>query len=309
MKLCCRNNKSEILKMDKYIYSIIIPHKNAPELLLQCIASIPPRDDVQIIVVDDNSDEGVVNWESFTSDKSKNLELILTKEGKGAGYARNVGLKHAQGKWVLFADCDDYYCNGFLDVLDRYKEQEADVVYYSFFNIDDKGKKKKNELIEKALKSQKQELIDSIKYRQLFPWNKMTNRKFLVNKGILFEQCVNGNDLFFSYQVGYSCHVALFEPTPLYCYVKNKNSLTHKKKNNDLFYHCILGHRLKSNSFYQYLGYSKWKKSINRVFLSFLCKRGILSFIQAFKVYVINYKQLHKDQNEFVEYFESIQSN
>jgi len=38
------------------IYSIIIPHKNIPELLIRCIESIPSKNDIEIIVVDDNSD-------------------------------------------------------------------------------------------------------------------------------------------------------------------------------------------------------------------------------------------------------------
>lgn len=36
-------------------YSIIIPHKNIPHLLVRCLDSIPQKDDVQIIVIDDNS--------------------------------------------------------------------------------------------------------------------------------------------------------------------------------------------------------------------------------------------------------------
>ena len=36
-------------------YSIIIPHYNIPDLLGRCIKSIPEREDVQVIVVDDNS--------------------------------------------------------------------------------------------------------------------------------------------------------------------------------------------------------------------------------------------------------------
>ena len=295
--------------MDKYNYSIIIPHKNAPKLLQRCFSSIPKRDDVQIIVVDDNSDKHVVDWDSFSLGNEKNIDLILTSEGKGAGFARNVGLKHAEGVWILFSDCDDYYSDGFLDILDKYKDQDADVIYYSFLSIDSKGNKKKNGLIDNALKTSEQELIDSIKYRQQVPWNKMINRRFIVQNNIHFEQCVNGNDLFFSYQVGFFCHKVLFETKPIYCYIHNKNSITHKKKNSDLFYFCILGHRLKCNSFYCYVGYPKWKKSICRVFMSLLYKRGIQAFVQALKVYLGNYKLLHRERNEFVEYFEKIESN
>ena len=88
-------------------YSIIIPHKNIPDLLKRCLDSIPRRNDVQIIVVDDNSDPEKVDFSNFPGVGEKCVEVYFTKEGKGAGFARNVGLKYAIGKWVLFADADD----------------------------------------------------------------------------------------------------------------------------------------------------------------------------------------------------------
>ena len=35
--------------------SIIIPHYNIPDLLMRCLKSIPISEDIQVIVVDDNS--------------------------------------------------------------------------------------------------------------------------------------------------------------------------------------------------------------------------------------------------------------
>ena len=83
-------------------YSIIIPHKNIPDLLQRCLNSIPRRTDIQIIVVDDNSDPKKVDFEHFPGVGEKCVEVYFTKEGKGAGYARNMGLKYAKGKWLLF---------------------------------------------------------------------------------------------------------------------------------------------------------------------------------------------------------------
>lgn len=45
-----------VMKENVYIHSFIIPHKNCLVLLNRCLDSILTRDDVQIIVVDDNSD-------------------------------------------------------------------------------------------------------------------------------------------------------------------------------------------------------------------------------------------------------------
>ena len=38
-----------------YNYSVIIPHYNIVPLLERCLKSIPDREDIQIVVVDDNS--------------------------------------------------------------------------------------------------------------------------------------------------------------------------------------------------------------------------------------------------------------
>ena len=35
--------------------SIIIPHKDMPDLLMCCMRSIPVSEDIQVILVDDNS--------------------------------------------------------------------------------------------------------------------------------------------------------------------------------------------------------------------------------------------------------------
>jgi glycosyltransferase involved in cell wall biosynthesis len=113
------------------IFSIIIPHKNIPNLLQRCLDSIPRREDIQIIVIDDNSDGNIVDFKKFPGLGEKNVEVYFTKEGKGAGYARNVGLAHAKGNWLLFADADDFYCDNLLQILDEYKETNFDIVYFS----------------------------------------------------------------------------------------------------------------------------------------------------------------------------------
>ena len=64
-----------------------------------------------------------------------NHRNIFTRENKGAGYARNVGLSLAKGKWLLFADADDFFNLGFLNVLDNYIDSDNDIVYFSANSI------------------------------------------------------------------------------------------------------------------------------------------------------------------------------
>ena len=57
--------------------SIIIPHYNTPKLLDKMLSSIPKRDDVQVIVVDDNSEVGVQELLALKS-KYDNIELYTS---------------------------------------------------------------------------------------------------------------------------------------------------------------------------------------------------------------------------------------
>lgn len=89
-----------------YNFSIIIPHKNLLDLLIRCLESIPKRNDIQVIVVDDNS----VNQTAIQNEISKiediKIDFVACSKSKGAGGARNVGLQMALGSYLLFADAD-----------------------------------------------------------------------------------------------------------------------------------------------------------------------------------------------------------
>ena len=107
--------------------SLIIPNRNCLDLLERCLDSVPRRDDIQIIVVDDASDPKVVDFEKYRSLADEHVEIIFTTEGLGAGYARNVGLRHAHGKWLMFLDSDDFLLPSALDLIDRYSASESDI--------------------------------------------------------------------------------------------------------------------------------------------------------------------------------------
>ena len=100
-------------------FTIVIPHKNTPTLLERLVDSIPPRDDLEIIVVDDHSDADVVDFNHFPCKDRAGLAVVMNKECHGAGYARNCALPLAKGRWILFADSDDFFNSGFNEFLNR----------------------------------------------------------------------------------------------------------------------------------------------------------------------------------------------
>ena len=68
-----------------YTYSIIIPHYNSTSSLQRMLRSVPERDDIQVIVVDDYSKSEEVDI--LKTLQHKNLEIYFQQENHGAGHA------------------------------------------------------------------------------------------------------------------------------------------------------------------------------------------------------------------------------
>lgn len=190
------------MNMSQIKYSIIIPHYNIPELLVRCIESIPKHDDIQIIIVDDKS-PGAENYlSSYQVFNRKNLQLLLTHKRGGAGYARNEGLKYAQGKWVLFADADDFFIEGVKELLDEQYESEADIVYFNVKSVlsDDVSKPAERSNAKDKLFKEYNKTNDSALFRCQYsePWGKMIKRDLIIKNNITFDETQVDNDHYFS---------------------------------------------------------------------------------------------------------------
>ena len=246
-------------KMNTITYSFIIPHKNCPDLLQRCVNSIPRRDDVQIIVVDDDSDPEIVDWNSFKFQDERCIELVLTKGGHSAGAARNEGLKKAVGKWILFADSDDYYVEGFLGVLDNYKDKDLDVLFFCLESIDSVTHNHSTAfdnirfLYDSYFNDSTK--LERIKYLNS-PVMKMTSRQLIDKYNIAFEDVILGNDLWYSYQVGYYAKKLEVIKDRLYIYCIHPNSTTfHRTVAKDVIQ---IETYVKQNAFFDYIGHPEW---------------------------------------------------
>jgi glycosyltransferase involved in cell wall biosynthesis len=216
--------------MDNVInYSIIIPHKNIPELLQRCLNSIPRREDIQIIIVDDNSNPDKVDFEHFPGSGDTFVEIVFSKEGKGAGYARNIGITKATGKWLLFADADDYFTDGFLKCLDKYIDSNYDLVYFVMNGVNIKKRKensssrKYKKLMRKVIKEKKYDLY---KYTVYCPVSKIIKRSLIIENGILFDNTMVIEDVMFSIKTAYYAENIYFDEHNIYVYEIRSGSLT-----------------------------------------------------------------------------------
>lgn len=209
-------------------FSIIIPHKGIPDLLMRCLRSIPVSEDIQVIVVDDNSTDADTYLERFPELSRPYLEFIRTKTG-GAGYARNIGLDHAKGKWLLFADADDFFVGNMYDIINTHVDSDADVIYFqkrAVYSDDINRKSPRSGYLDRIMDiylKTGDEL--PVRTRHHVPWGKMIKKSLIENHRIRFEEIKYSNDILFSVHVGCFANKIEAIDTVLYVVTSREGSL------------------------------------------------------------------------------------
>ncbi len=91
--------------------SIIIVSFNTKEILEKCLLSLKKNFlkyplEHEVIVIDNNSQDGTVEFLTNLEKQSPGLNILLSKKNLGFGKGSNLGLKESKGKYVLFLNSD-----------------------------------------------------------------------------------------------------------------------------------------------------------------------------------------------------------
>lgn len=172
-------------------YSVIIPHKNCPELLHRCITSIPSNGDFEIILVDDGSDNIETVKKNIEALNRNDLRVVYSECGRGAGYSRNVGIRESSGEWILFLDADDFFTETIADIVKITESTEADIVYFKHQgkysdNLEDCIRVPiRNELISHVLNNNCEKNRTRLKFGDIVPWGKIYRRSLISKHNIV----------------------------------------------------------------------------------------------------------------------------
>ncbi len=97
------------------VLTVIIPTKDCLNWLPTAVESIGQREDIEILIVDDGSQDGTDVWLSHAASRDHRIRpLIGAKAGPSA--ARNAAIKLARAPLIAFLDADDAWLPGKLDV-------------------------------------------------------------------------------------------------------------------------------------------------------------------------------------------------
>ena len=133
--------------MERPCFSLVIPFWNIDSSYIKrLVGSIPVRKDVQILLIDDGSDDKLSEFVGSLCSSDTRISYYRFDEHHGVGYIRNKAIELADGEWIIYADSDDQYDIAALDrALDIIsKQSEYDVVIWGADTITVSGERAHN---------------------------------------------------------------------------------------------------------------------------------------------------------------------
>ena len=185
--------------------SMIVPVYQVEKYIAQCIESVLNQtfQDFELILVDDGSkDQSGTICDSYAAKDDR--VVVIHTENKGAAAARNTGLDHASGRYIMFLDGDDYLAENMIARLyEVIEHSEYDVVVCDFLNLlPDEKDNFIVQLQEKTVSGR--EVLECLKNGKNYGvltivWNKIYKRKVVEN--LRFPAGKYFEDEFFSDQL------------------------------------------------------------------------------------------------------------
>lgn len=118
----------------KDLISVIVPFYNSEKYIKQCIESILHQsyNNLELILVNDCSTDASFKICKKISESDKRIKIINLEKNLGVSNARNIGIKNASGKFIIFVDSDDTISDNFLEKLIKKSDEKNLCRGYNF---------------------------------------------------------------------------------------------------------------------------------------------------------------------------------
>lgn len=227
-------------------FTIIIPVYNAQHTLEKCLRSIADQtfQDFEVLMVNDGStdESGAVAAEFALRDPRF---YVITTSNAGPGAARNVGLAHAKGEYILHMDADDFW--PLPELLAQLHEQiekaPADIYMYQMRKVTEDGRvlaryDKPRFQRENQVLPLQEVYGDLVRDGQTLAsaCNKCVRRKLLDAGEIRFRENTMGEDIDWTLQLFYHGKTICLLNLDAYAYTQHKgpSRSSHPDAPNDL---------------------------------------------------------------------------
>ena len=210
--------------------SIIVPIYNVEQYIRKCLDSILRQGihdaEYEVILVNDGSKDGSVAICEEYCQKYSHFRLI-NQENQGVSVARNNGIVHAQGKYIVFVDADDYLLdNGLNLAFEHFRERDdIDVIHY-YSSYDNWEKNEIDNTID----------FDGMGHDYIlkvglpsFCWLCFYRKEFLDKHQLRFKKYIVGEDQLFSSSVYIANPRIVSTKARFYRYVIHEGSATTRR--------------------------------------------------------------------------------
>lgn len=174
-------------------FSVIVPVHNVRGFLRECLDSVLRQSytDLEVIAVDDCSPDGSGEILDAYAALDPRVRVLHLPENVGLGRARNAGMPHATGDFLLFLDSDDTLTPGALRAIaDRLEETgDPDVLVFDYARTYWWGGTRRNGLAH--LLTGRSDTFTADEYPEVMEllmvvWNKAYRREFVEREGFAF---------------------------------------------------------------------------------------------------------------------------
>ena len=210
--------------------SIIVPVYNAQDYIRKCLNSIIKQSyaDIEIIIVNDGSTDNSINTIQDLMIEDNRIKII-NRENGGLSAARNTGIAHAKGEFLMFVDSDDELEKNAIEQLyNDINKNQSDVSMGKVSIIYDTHQELKDSddwyyaIRYNGLYAINDDIINDI---HCSAWGKLFKQKIIKNQSILFPEGLCYEDAYWHWAYLTSCNKISFIKYPVYKYYRRKNSI------------------------------------------------------------------------------------
>ncbi|WP_213454141.1 bifunctional glycosyltransferase/CDP-glycerol:glycerophosphate glycerophosphotransferase [Rhizomonospora bruguierae] len=176
------------------VLSIVVPIYNVAPYLSDCLGSLASQAyrDLEVIMVDDGSTDDSARIAADFAAQDGRFRLV-SQENKGLGAARNTGVRHASGAYLMFVDSDDVLPSYALSTLVAALEQSgSDFATGNAYRLNSRGVRQSP--LHKPIFAETRLRTHVTRERRLLEdrtaWNKVFRRQFWDKHRLSFPEGV-----------------------------------------------------------------------------------------------------------------------
>lgn len=214
------------MKQSEDLISVIVPVYNVEKYLHKCVDSIANQTykNLEIILVDDGSTDNSGKICDEFAEKDGRIKVIH-KENGGQATARNMALNDAKGKYISFADSDDWLSDVFIENMhSEILRTDADIAVCARIKVYQKGSKLAFNDMPSAVMTNVQALKNMLTYNNMdaAPCDKLYKASLL--KSLRFPTGYICEDIPFVFGAVMNAEKVVYINKPLYYYLQRQGS-------------------------------------------------------------------------------------